>query len=216
MNPFVLLVIGVLVAAVAALETWRLWTRSRTSPKMQHDFLECPVCSRGDRCAEGNSAELGLTEDEHEMVKPHYKPSDGSLPLKSAWIPDVTRSDPDREPMRNRFLPYDEDDLDRSARMAVQIIGDQQAAHETPGPQTHAPAPGEPGYRAPRERIDVTVGPYTVHLDRLLPAEVTDASHPGGGDFNREVVPDDWEGVVATLAMEVLRLREGWEWDDGK
>lgn len=217
-HPGLATIIGVLVAIIAWGVLSSIWTSTTRRP-MEHDFNECPVCSRGDRCDEGMSAELGLTEEEHEVIRPHYKrPPDIRQRVQetiSALPPlDLVHEDMfGRVPMNNRFIP-DSEDPARADLMAAQIVADQKVAHEDPGPLTDAPAPLEPGYRAPQQRIDVTVGRFTVHLDRLAPAQLTERRKPATGSFIE--VPYELEPAIATLAMEVLRLREGWSFDDGK
>lgn len=114
-----------------------------------------------------------------------------------------------RIPMISRFTPDDAHGMSHDIAMVSQILGDQQTVGAEPGKQTDAPAPGEPGYHAPNERIRVIVGPYTVILDRAYPTTVAE-ERPNGSTWPMVEVPKECEPVVIALAMEVLRLREGW------
>ncbi len=144
----------------------------------------------------------------------------GSVPEQSGITPDIemehhnelflTREMQHRIPMHNRFMPDEASGPTRSLALVDQILGDQRQAHEEPGRQTGAPAPGEPGYEAPGQRIRVVVGAFTFILDRRQPTMLVEAS-PGGDDYPMVEIPDPWNDVVTALAFEVQRLREGWD-----
>lgn len=146
----------------------------------------------------------------------------GEVPQQSGFTPDIEmeyhdellltremRAGP-RIPMHNRFMPDEASGPTRSLALVDQILGDQHRAHEEPGRQTGAPAPGEPGYEAPGQRIRVVVGAFTFILDRRKPTVLVEAS-PGGDDYPMVEIPDPWNDVVTALAFEVQRLREGWD-----
>lgn len=118
-----------------------------------------------------------------------------------------------RLPMQSRFVPDEASDIRRSLEMADQIVADQQALDVEPGPEVDVPAPGERGYRGPSQYIPVTVGAYTVHLLRQSPTTVSESIVSGDEGVPIEV-PLEWEPVVVALAMEVVRLREGWSVSD--
>lgn len=113
-----------------------------------------------------------------------------------------------RIPMQSRFTP-DNPDTDRAAALAEQIVLDQKVAGIDAGPVVDAPAPGEPGYEPPHEVITVPVGPYTVYMMRDALTVVSEA-RLDGSEGDKADVPVEWEPVIVALAMEIVRLREGW------
>jgi hypothetical protein len=119
----------------------------------------------------------------------------------------IVGGNPDK--MRNRFTADDGEPVMRSLLMADQIVHDQQIAHEEPGPETTAPAPGERHYEDPCQIVHIVVGAYTVHLVRDNAPVVTEALLDPNVNRTRDVRPEDAD-LISTLAMEVLRLREGW------
>lgn len=189
-------IIGIIWVAVIAVVIVLGWLRGRAKddPRMEHDFANCPICQSGRPfCDEGMKA-LG------RRVPVAGIPGD-----RDSWS---CVAPPRRIPMQSRFVP-DATDADRADAMAEQIVSDQQALHEEHGEQVDVPAPGEEGYRPPSQYIPVSVGPYTVHLLRTSATTVSEA-RPDGAEWPSVEVPEAWEPVVVALAMEVLRLREGW------
>ncbi len=114
-----------------------------------------------------------------------------------------------RVPMASRFAPDRDDDADRADAMAEQIVHDQQEVHATPGPVVHVPAPGEPGYQAPSEIIRVEVGAFVVHMQRGARTQLAEVSAQGV-PFPLIPIAEEWDEIVTAMAMEIVRLREGW------
>ncbi len=114
-----------------------------------------------------------------------------------------------RVPMASRFAPDRDDDADRAAAMAEQIVSDQQEVHATPGRVVHVPAPDEPGYQAPSEIIRVEVGAFVVHMQRGARTQLAEVSAQGV-PFPLIPIAEEWDEIVTAMAMEIVRLREGW------
>lgn len=111
--------------------------------------------------------------------------------------------------MRPRYVPKPQPNQLHSDMKAAQILADQQTAHEQPGEVTHAPAPGERNYRQPSSTVRLTVGNWTIYLQRGEPLMVCEA-RPGGANVPAYPVPDHWSELISEMAFEIARLREGW------
>lgn len=186
------------------------------------DLVDCPRCGGGGFSGRGTGYDDvcdwcgGQGQMPREIAYPEPRELQlGQFPrVPTAGVPGDTASwsapaPPKRVPMLSRFVPDSAHGLSHDLAMVDQILGDQAKADVPAGDPTDAPAPGEQGYQRPNERIRVIVGPYTVILDRAAPTSVSE-ERPNGAHWPMAEVPAEWEPVVIALAMEVLRLREGW------
>ncbi len=181
---------AILVLLIASPFLIRAWRRSTGDQPEQSGFTDDPL--------DKPVLELRL-EDRIPVAGIPGEPSTWSAPAPPKK----------RVPMLSRFVPDSAHGLSHDLAMVDQILGDQAMADVPAGGPTDAPAPGEEGYTAPSERIRVIVGPYTIILDRGHPTSVSE-ERPNGAHWPMAEVPGEWEPVVIALAMEVLRLREGW------
>ena len=207
---------AILVLLLASPFLIRAWRRSTGDAPEQSgmtddplDLVDCPRCGGGGFSGRGTGYDdvCDWCGGQGQMPREIAYPEPYELTVIAGT--DVTRPEAKRVPMLSRFVPDSAHGLSHDLAMVDQILGDQAMAEVPAGDPTDAPAPGEPGYHRPSERIRVIVGPYTVVLDRAARTSVSE-ERPNGAHWPMAEVPEEWEPVVIALAMEVLRLREGW------
>lgn len=203
---------AILVLLIASPFLIRAWRRSTGEEPEQSgitddplDLVDCPRCGGSGFTGQGT----GYGDVCDWCGGQQQMPREIAYPEPLLLTPDMEVQK--RVPMLSRFVPDSAHGLSHDLAMVDQILGDQAKAGDTipAGDPTDAPAPGEPGYHRPSERIRVIVGPYTIVLDRAAPTSVSE-ERPNGAHWPLAEVPGEWEPVVIALAMEVLRQRERW------
>lgn len=121
-------------------------------------------------------------------------------------INDMTPDYPERIPMRGRYeaeVPDVNTGEAREIAMADQILEDQQEVPAEPGRQTHAPAPGEYGFREPDGEVMVIVDPsLKVWIDRQ-----GDVKHVHYDMFGMEVDQGvEFEATARAMSRLCFRL----------
>lgn len=211
----------IIVASICAVigfllvrECWRYWQENREPP--EPEMVDCPRCGGsgfsgygtgyGDVCDEcGGQRRLQAEDMPHWWDKISEPPPatwgvEARLPVDGGKPTMVFT----RRAMRNRYMSEDADSV-RSEAMADQILADQHLGLERPGQQTHAPAPGEPGYSAPSQPLVVRAGVFEVSFPR------------GGGEATiREdgaavafpyTMPSEWTEVLSAFALDLALVR---------
>lgn len=190
-----LVIIVMLLVAIGVGSSLRRWREENTSEYL----IPCPQCHGSGFSGYGSGYDAvcdwcgGLRQ----------VPGTPLNLTKSMEVPRVA--------MHNRFLPDEASGPARDSLLADQILGDQAVAHEKPGARVNAPAPGEPGYVLPHEHIEVPVGDKVVILRREGPPILRERTYADiiPNDPVELEVPEPWEDIVALLAFEIYRLREG-------
>lgn len=110
-----------------------------------------------------------------------------------------------RIPMRNRFLPPDEEPI-RSDAMADQIVADQAIAHEEPGALVMDPEikPEATTYYSLRE----VIGKFTFFIGKEGYMGISEALLDGTDSPVYEI-PETWREPLIVAVFEVARLRHG-------
>lgn len=191
----VLIVIGVIALILIALEVGRV-LRNRRREDSEPLLEDCPNCGGSGFSGYGSGYDAVCDWCGGQRLVP--------LELTpSMQVPRVA--------MHNRFMPDEASGPARDSLLADQILGDQAVAHEKPGARVNAPAPGEPGYVLPHEHIEVPVGDKVVILRREGPPILRERTYADiiPNDPVELEVPEPWEDIVALLAFEIYRLREG-------
>lgn len=189
--PVVAVILVVMI--VVALETGRVLRNRRQEDS--EPMVDCPRCGGSGFSGFGSGYDAVCDECGGQR----------QMPLSLTKSMEVRRV-----AMHNRFMPDEASGPARDSLLVDQILADQRIADEKPGARTKAPAPGEPGYVLPHERIEVQVGDKTIILRRDGPPLLRERTYAGllGENPVEFEVAEPWDDIVTMMAFEIYRLRE--------